>query len=1314
MEPDNELDFDELRPRIEVFVSNSKGRLFHNRKYLCRLCPNVSFSSFQAFDKHQVWSHVCPKCLCCFSKLKLHLVICEKNKQIGGQITPQVNAPLLPPHLLNGLHKLELTNSVFYGTIVTFNYKYRSIVEGLNQGISIIHADLVYLLKELLKTWKGLRVAINFECLMENLDSTVSKPRILFAPFQRIISPHSVESKIRIALTSLNVLLHIFSDFSSGFHLSRVIGVEIRLAQFAPLLPAKSIPTPNTITKRYTINIETDICCFIYSILSIIKREEIIQNLFGKGEFLLTKNEKRKLAKFLTKPSTYLPVLERIHSSGEFNFDGFMGIVAIEDIEKFTLQTGISVFVLGEENGSFFPMHICKEMLPLHADLILIKQAINESNNNIISPNVQFNSHYISAYPNATYVLRVQNKGSRKSLCHYCVRLFSNIEDHVDQCAVLHQAKIRFPSAERYKSFQMYSKLDIGYKIFYTFSCKRVLNTTDDEVNKIDPTQLSYTNALSNCTWFSYTIVVINPFGNLEYIEYYDKSLVAENFFKTLIYLCEKYETLVKEIPYKLEVGPADRERWNNATVCELCLKPFTDSDIKIFHHNHLRPGGLIMENSTGHSINILHNRCNLLLRVRPVVIISYNNSEVENRILLASLRPEIITSVQAIGQENKLIMLKLNKKFKILDLQLFVHADLWLAVSKIKNYVSKEELPSKFPTLYNYYHGNEYTELLLERLTFPFRWFTNETLLNQTQFPEHSSFHDDAYNDLILEKEYSHSKYVYNTFGMKNMQQYLELFCKVQTLLIADVALLFNMFCEKNFYYYPFHFVSLTSFAFFIGNEMSPEKFEFCKNLQWTQLMRENCPSGIISICHRFAKSNNSECGKFNQNKPISYILNLDCNSMFNFILSNFKMPISNYTEIADVASFDISMLNNDSEWGYLLLVDVSTPRYLEKYTDLLPFFAQRDFIKQEDLSPIQRKMLDEIGEDITDPFAKNRIILSHHKKTNYLVYYKLLLFFLRMGAKIDKIKRVFKFRQTNWTKPFADKLSDIRLRAKSEKTNFEEGLSKAMYCLFYGKSLCNTQNYKQLKVVMTRTEALRYVSRDTFSGLTILSEHVALLEMRKRTALQSNPLILGVVIASLSQLLYYKFVYSLLAKFPDMKYLIGDTDGLIVQLFSKDENEIWKKLSQMNLDMSRLPMSHKYRSTEFENKMGFFGIRNYKIIEAVALKPKFFSILIECNTCQRESNGACNFCEQMKRAKAVPRRLLYRLSHDYYKEALYNTGIKFIETRGTKGRHHDFGLYHKSRVGFYSLILDRYLCESLTETFAFGNSEINQIQNN
>lgn len=124
-----EHSFDLLRPRINVFVSNSLGRKFFNRKYFCTLCePETEFSSFSQFDRHGV-THICKGCLYVFKNVSIHTPLCTRMNQIG--MGPNLNAPLLPDGLLDELEQFEITDTVQFGTICLichFKYEFTSLI----------------------------------------------------------------------------------------------------------------------------------------------------------------------------------------------------------------------------------------------------------------------------------------------------------------------------------------------------------------------------------------------------------------------------------------------------------------------------------------------------------------------------------------------------------------------------------------------------------------------------------------------------------------------------------------------------------------------------------------------------------------------------------------------------------------------------------------------------------------------------------------------------------------------------------------------------------------------------------------------------------------------------------------------------------------------------------------------------------------------------------------------------------------------------------------------------------------------------------
>lgn len=1329
---DGEAMFEKLRPRIEVFRKTQLDRRCFQRQYQCLFCnSDEKFPSFPAYQTHAN-THVCVYCCFCYVDVSLHLPQCIKHAEYlesqmrggGMQSTPLAIAPLLPDGMQSG--QFMLKDAAHMGTMVIYEYQFHSMMESLAEALSFCRVDLRLILSQLIAHWKGVRAEISFVVIMESVDSEDRRPTTLISPFQRYVNTVSIDSRFRITLAYLQTVLQIFQESSSGYHLSQIRKVVIRIGQYLPILPRGGyIPNPPGLSNRYTTNIICDDMCFLASVVSVLKRDKVVANIYGgKSEDELTLNQRRDLPKKMKKLYYYNDVIHDIIDSGEWKTDGFTGAVGLEDLPRFTQLNNISIMVLGYEHDNFFPIFPCENRLPLHVDLILLKQAnpsLSAEGTSSSFGNYNYRElesadyiyHYVASTDTCALIKRPGY--GRDTLCTYCLRSTSQLAEHQQKCGILHKQNIVFPKHETWRSFQSYSKLDIVYKMFFSFNCYRELPVggTKERANGASnfnsETNLTYSTLEANIRMHSFVIVVINCKDQLVHFEYYDGPLPAEQFFKTIIAMGEKYKLSVKEDALPLIMTTKDRIKFQQATHCELCGNRFDEERKKHTHHSH---------SDERVPKSILCSHCNLQLQVKSLVILGFGNSELENRLILQSLQPSIIRNVEIIAKDStKIISLKLEKN-RIVDLKLFVGCDLTTAVNKIKNVTYRGDFPKKFPSLYrgmgleNVEKG-QFTQLLLDEIFFPHDWFTNPLRLEQTEFPPLEPFFKDAvFDDFISEKDYNHSKTVFKTFEAKNMKDYLALYSKVKILLIADVAINLNRLCGEKLLWYPFHFATLSSYSFFLANMYADEPYQFLKDVDATLLFRNELKGGINIVGDRYAKANNELVGNYNPKKQRKYLVFMDGNSAFCHAQLQ-PLPHRNFAWLTrrEINNFDIMAISDRSQVGYMLLIDVDLNRELYSMTDQMPFFPQKTNVNPNDMSPLQLAMYTEIEEEISDPFTKEKLLLTmHYPKRKYWIYYKLLQFFISKGATVLHIHKILRFTCVPWMKPFATTVSDLRKQAKDDNEQFYDFILKQLYCRAFGSCCQNTAHYNDLRVSLDRQTSLKHLGRDNFKSYIIISSDVVLFQFARRTVVQSSPLASGYVILELARLNIYSFFYSLLAKISNVRLLSMDTDGFFASIPSvTSKNEIWENLSEMKeLDMSRLPTNHIAYSTLNKDKPGKFSLRMWELKEVVALKPKFYSLLAHCPRCSRFSDGVCMFCLNLKRAKNIPRSVLLRLNHDYYVDCLKMPGIKYIETRSLASGNHSLGIYKTRQVGFYSFLSCRYLHNDLIHTTAYGNNAV------
>ena len=94
------------------------------------------------------------------------------------------------------------------------------------------------------------------------------------------------------------------------------------------------------------------------------------------------------------------------------------------------------------------------------------------------------------------------------------------------------------------------------------------------------------------------------------------------------------------------------------------------------------------------------------------------------------------------------------------------------------------------------------YTEDKLSLLTrkgiYPYEYMNSSEKLKETQLPPREAFYSRLIDECISVEDYEHARKVWETFEMKNLGDYLDLYNQVDVLLLADVFENLEIFALK------------------------------------------------------------------------------------------------------------------------------------------------------------------------------------------------------------------------------------------------------------------------------------------------------------------------------------------------------------------------------------------------------------------------------------------------------------------------------------------------------------------------------------
>ena len=109
------------------------------------------------------------------------------------------------------------------------------------------------------------------------------------------------------------------------------------------------------------------------------------------------------------------------------------------------------------------------------------------------------------------------------------------------------------------------------------------------------------------------------------------------------------------------------------------------------------------------------------------------------------------------------------------------------------------DNLPNdKFICTKEYFPDERHFKLMREKGVYPYDYMDSPSKFNDTRLPKREDFYSLLTDEDINDDDYQHAEGVWNTFGIKNMGEYHDLYLKSDILLLADV---FENFRETCYY---------------------------------------------------------------------------------------------------------------------------------------------------------------------------------------------------------------------------------------------------------------------------------------------------------------------------------------------------------------------------------------------------------------------------------------------------------------------------------------------------------------------------------
>lgn len=579
-----------------------------------------------------------------------------------------------------------------------------------------------------------------------------------------------------------------------------------------------------------------------------------------------------------------------------------------------------------------------------------------------------------------------------------------------------------------------------------------------------------------------------------------------------------------------------------------------------------------------------------------------------------------------------------------------------------------------------------KYTEdfnLLKRKGIYPYEYMKSFDSLSLKSLPKRENFYSSLFDSNITNKEYSHALKVWSHFKCKSMSDYSDLYLKTDVLLLTDVFENFREICLKTYGLDPAHYYTAPGLSWDAMLKHTNISLELLTDFDKISFVKTGIRGGISQCSNRHAKANNKYMSDYDHTKASSYLTYLDANNLYGWAMSQY-LPINGFEWVNVDVDFNIPSTSNV---GYILEVDLEYPKNLHDLHSDLPLCPQN--ISIGDTNEI-------------------KLVLNLYNKNKYVIHYRNLQQCLELGMKLVKIHRVLKFNQSPWLEKYIKLNTDLRTIATSK---FEKDFYKLMNNSIFGKTMENIEKRVDVKL-LTRwynqgvsRGAQEYISKPQFHSLSIFSENLVAIQLKRVKLFYNKPIYLGFCILDLSKTLMYDFHYKyMLNKFSNnIKLMYTDTDSFIYHIFSPDFYSDIKNDIDKYFDTSDYEIKNKFGFRQVnKKKIGYFKDENNGQIfkEFVGLRAKMYAMDVENSFTAK--------------AKGVNKCVTQKLTIQNYKECLFEKNIQMAEMHRFKSIKH---MIYTQKLNKKSLSHDdtkRFILPDLVSTLAWGHYKLDKTKKN
>ena len=760
------------------------------------------------------------------------------------------NGEKLQQHYLSQhtVHKFKPVESAFKKSVITYRYTYKENEFNFAQAQHNLRRNIFKTILCEAGQKTVCKVSLIFICLMQMTDNEGEKISTAAIPFRSpsFIANASVKKNIsRNIIRSFNHQARSLEDFinsGSNWQFDRALVYHIEIAELRPIVVGQDIPDEDKKVDISTINnrkflynpCNKDQKCFLYCV----------------AKFLLTKEKGKK--------SVESQLRKEIR---KFNIKNISFPISIKGVKSFLRQNehlDLKVNILTRTSDSFGKEKIYPYEYGLGSgskimNVLLVQKKLKKSSTNhfLLIENVDkylraiyTNKKNMKSYQKTNYCLNCLNSFASKSNLNEHERICSMNKPRLELIPEEKKQLIKFRNYEKQHELEYIAYLDfecvLPKETNYCFICSSLKCKCD----------ASFTDILSKQEPIGYSFIVLGPEGKSIHEHSYIGENAGEVFIEHLLEQEKSWISTLFSISEDLVMLTNDMKNYYSAKSCYLCDTEFSDTIVKCRDHSHI----------TSRFIGAACQQCNLRRR-RPkkLKIFVHNGSRYDFHFIVKALEKygEAIESLNVLPYNGENFRTLSFNCFEFNDSLAFLQAPLAQLTCDLKETNHKYEiLKNTYIVKTNGVFDQEKFDMALKKSFFPYEYCSSLQLMRQTKkLPRRKHFYSSLSEETISREEYQFAKKVWKKFQCANLVDYTLIYCKIDTILLAEVFEKFRKDMHKFSGLDPAHYISLPSYSYDSMLKLTNCEIKLPNDINMVQFIESGKRGGVAFIGSRKIK---------------------------------------------------------------------------------------------------------------------------------------------------------------------------------------------------------------------------------------------------------------------------------------------------------------------------------------------------------------------------------------------------------------------------------------------------------------------------